>query len=257
MDDIIFSLEGYELLLSVYAFAGLLVIPYCARYLLRLVPAFADMGQLNRRVAETQKARKFYNEIQQRSKFWGFIAQFAVYLCIVPFFITAESQPWWRIPLDVFIILMFYDFFYYLIHRFLFHDGGPGPGPLIWVHAVHHRIHNPCRHDSAYLHPVETFAGNLLYGASIGDLGWLMGDFHVLTILITAIAYSEINLHNHDLQEVDRFPYRYLKYMSFMHHVHHSRFTAGNYATISLFYDWLFGTYDTGKGWGKNKDSDI
>lgn len=257
MDDITFSLEGYEWLLSVYVFVGLLVIPYFARYLFRLVPVFADMGELNREAAEKQKTRKFYNEIQRRSKFWGFIAQIIVYLFIVPFFITAEAQPWWRIPLDVFIILMFYDFFYYLIHRFLFHDGGLGPGPLIWVHAVHHRMHNPCRYDSAYLHPVETSAGILLYGASIGVLGWLMGDFHVLTILITAIAYSEINLHNHDLQEVDRFPYKYLKYMSFMHHVHHSRFTAGNYATISLFYDWLFGTYDTGKGWGKNKDSDV
>jgi sterol desaturase/sphingolipid hydroxylase (fatty acid hydroxylase superfamily) len=41
--------------------------------------------------------------------------------------------------------------------------------------------------------------------------------------------------------------------MSDMHHVHHARFIGGNFATISLFYDWLFGTYDTGDGWGKRK----
>ncbi len=59
------------------------------------------------------------------------------------------------------------------------------------------------------------------------------------------------NRRNHDLMEEDRFPFKYLKYMSFMHHVHHARFTAGNFATISLFYDWLFGTYDTGNGYKK------
>ena len=53
--------------------------------------------------------------------------------------------------------------------------------------------------------------------------------------------------------EVDRFPFKYLKYMSDMHHVHHARFVGGNFATISLFYDWLFRTYDTGDGWGPHK----
>ena len=34
-----------------------------------------------------------------------------------------------------------------------------------------------------------------------------------------------------------------------MHHNHHARFTGGNFATITLLYDWLFGTIDYGKGW--------
>nr|WP_241696029.1 sterol desaturase family protein [Solimonas terrae] len=149
---------------------------------------------------------------------------------------------------------MVYDFFYYLTHRFAFHDGGFGPGPLMWVHAIHHQNRNPCRMDSNYLHPLETSIGVALYGVTVGVLGWLMGDFHIVTLIITTIAFSEINLHNHDLMETpDRFPYRYLRYMSRMHHVHHSRFTTGNFATITLFYDWLFGTYDTGNGWGRGK----
>jgi len=32
-----------------------------------------------------------------------------------------------------------------------------------------------------------------------------------------------------------------------MHHNHHATFTGGNYATISLLYDWMFGTLDDGK----------
>jgi sterol desaturase/sphingolipid hydroxylase (fatty acid hydroxylase superfamily) len=34
--------------------------------------------------------------------------------------------------------------------------------------------------------------------------------------------------------------------MAFMHHNHHAKFTGGNFATISLLYDWMFGTLDYG-----------
>ena len=33
-----------------------------------------------------------------------------------------------------------------------------------------------------------------------------------------------------------------------MHHNHHARFTGGNFATITLLYDWMFGTLDHGDG---------
>lgn len=71
-----------------------------------------------------------------------------------------------------------------------------------------------------------------------------MGRFHVATIVITWVAFSEINQHNHDLWTADRFPFKYLKTMSVMHHNHHASFTGGNFATISLLYDWIFGTLD-------------
>ena len=90
-----------------------------------------------------------------------------------------------------------------------------------------------------------------LYAASIFVLSLIMGEFHVLTIIITWVAFSENNNHNHDLWEEERAPYKYLSFMSKMHHYHHAKFTGGNFATISLFYDWLFGTYDTGNGYKK------
>ncbi len=92
-----------------------------------------------------------------------------------------------------------------------------------------------------------------LYVATLFVLSHLWHPFHVATIIITWVAFSEINLHNHDLWKANKFPFKYLNYMSVMHHHHHAKFTGGNFATISLFYDWLFGTYDTGKGYGKNK----
>lgn len=241
-----------EWLLSLYVLAGALAVFIAGRYLLLAIPSLKATQQLNVAAAQTRVQRDSYNQIQKRSRFWGLMTQLAVFLLVIPFSVTLQPQPWWEVLLDIFIILMVYDFFYYLVHRFLFHDGPLG-APLKWVHAVHHRMQNPCRMDSAYLHPIETCAGIALYAATIGMLAFLMGEFHVVTTIVTFVAFSAINQHNHDLMEVDSFPFRYLKYMSDMHHVHHARFVGGNFATISLFYDWLFGTYDTGDGWGRHK----
>jgi hypothetical protein len=149
------------------------------------------------------------------------MTQLVVFLLVIPFSVTLAPQPWWEILLDIFIILMVYDFFYYLVHRFLFHDGPLG-APLKWVHAAHHQMKNPCRKDSAYLHPFKTCLGIALYAATIGVLAIIMGEFHIVSTSVTFVAFSAINQHNHDLMEVDRFPFRFLKYMSDMHHVHHA-----------------------------------
>ena len=89
--------------------------------------------------------------------------------------LTIEAQPWWKMAADIVIILMFYDFFYYLTHRFLFHDSRLLGGPLMWVHAVHHRQHNPCRMDSSFIHPLEVALGLGLYVASIFVLSRILG----------------------------------------------------------------------------------
>ena len=245
-------LQRGEWLLSLCVALGALSVFIIGKYLLLLSPALNQTRQLNIEAARDRVSRSFYPPIQKRSKFWGLMTQLCVFTLVVPFSVTAAAKPWWQVLLDIFVILMVYDFFYYLVHRFLFHDGPLG-APLKWVHAVHHQMKNPCRMDSSYLHPIETSLGIALYAATFGTLALLMGPFNVVTAVVTFVAFSAINQHNHDLMEVDRFPFRYLKYMSDMHHVHHARFTGGNFATISLFYDWLFGTYDTGAGWGERK----
>ena len=249
MDTSIFSsiLEHYQGLLSLYAAVGIMAVTFIGKRVLLLIPAIRQTQALNKQASEERISRSFYPRVQKRVHFWGLLTDAAIFVLVLPFCLTLEAQPWWKFLLDIFVILMVYDFFYYLTHRFLFHDGPLG-GPLIWVHAVHHQQRNPCRMDSSYLHPLEPVMGLALYAGTIDVLALVMGPFHVATIVITWVAFSEINLHNHDLMEVDRPPYKYLKYMSFMHHVHHAKFTAGNFATISLLYDWLFGTYDTGEG---------
>ena len=251
MDKSFFSTLAaeYHWGLSLIMALCVMVIPKISSMALTRFSGFKEIHDLNHEVVERNSNRPIWVKNQAMNRKWGAFFVAVIYICIIPFVITDAPQAWWTYFTDIFIILMVYDFFYYLTHRFLFHDGGP----LVWMHAIHHQQKNPCRQDSSYIHPLEVAMGLGLYVGTVIGLSFIMGDFHIVTLVLTWIAFSEINLHNHDRQETDRFPFKYLKYASHMHHVHHSRFISGNFATISLLYDWMFGTLDNGDGWGKHK----
>ena len=240
-------LADYQWQLSLMAFVGIMGGSFLAKQLLvLLVPTFREASRVNKAAYADKMEKPAYAANQRWNRKWSPLNLVVIFGLILPFCLTLDAQPWWQMLLDMVVILMFYDFFYYLVHRYLFHDAGFLGGPLIWVHGVHHRQHNPCRGDSSYIHPIEVMMGLGLYAASIFVLSRFMGDFHVLTIIVTWIAFSEINLHNHDLWKADKFPFKYLNTMSVMHHNHHAKFTGGNFATITLLYDWMFGTLDYG-----------
>jgi sterol desaturase/sphingolipid hydroxylase (fatty acid hydroxylase superfamily) len=238
--------ENYHWQLSLLTFAGIMATDFIGKQLLVLVPTIREANQLNQAAFQARMKKPEYAANQKWNRKWGLLDQAVIFALIMPFCLTLDPQPWWKMLLDIVVILMFYDFFYYLVHRFLFHDSGFLGGPLVWMHAIHHRQHDPCRMDSSYIHPLEVAMGLGLYAGSIFVLSRFMGNFHVATIIITWTAFSQINLHNHDLWTADRFPFKYLNTMSVMHHNHHAKFTGGNFATISLLYDWMFGTLDFG-----------
>lgn len=241
--------DAYQWKLSLYAGLGILAVVVVLKVIARIEPTFRAAGDLNNSTYRKKMEKAFYSENQKWNQKWGLFFIAVIFGGILPFCLTLEAQPVWEMLLDMVVILMVYDFFYYLTHRFLFHDSGFFGGPLMWVHAVHHRQHNPCRQDSSFIHPIEVAIGLGLYVATIFGLTFVLGNFHVVTLVVTWVAFNQINLHNHDLWEADKFPFRYLNTMSVMHHNHHARFTGGNFATITLLYDWMFGTLDKGKGY--------
>lgn len=243
----------YEWKLTIIVALGLIALTVGSTLLARLVPSIGAASKLNAETYKAKMQKPAYAANQAWNRKWSTIFTALVFVGILPFCLSPAQQPWTRIARDVFIILMFYDFFYYFTHRYLFHDNGVLGGPLKWMHAVHHRQHNPCRNDSSYIHPLEIAVGLGLYIASIVVLSLLLGGFHVVTIIVTFFAFTTINLHNHNLWVEDRLLGGYLGYVSRMHHNHHARFTGGNYATITLLYDWMFGTLDNGEGWQKKK----
>jgi sterol desaturase/sphingolipid hydroxylase (fatty acid hydroxylase superfamily) len=253
MPEILAALpEAYRWDLSLYTALGIAAVTVAGKFLLMRVPTIRAAAAQNAAAYAEKMQKPAYAENQRWNRKWGLAFWGVIFVAILPWCLTMEAQPLWRIMLDCVAILMVYDFFYYLAHRFLFHDEGFFGGPLLWVHAYHHRQKNPCRGDSSYIHPLEVAIGLGLYVGTIVLLSHFMGNFHVATVVITWVAFSQINLHNHDLWEADRFPFRYLKTMSVMHHNHHHSFTGGNFATISLLYDWMFGTLDyTGERKGR------
>lgn len=237
----------YELYLSLIMAAGIMFFRFVVGPILSQFGGFKEIATLNKQATDELSKKAFWTENQKMNRRWGGAFFVVIFTAIIPFVISFESMPWWQFFIDSFVILMVYDFIYYITHRFLFHDGGP----LVWMHAVHHQMRNPCRMDASYIHPLEVAIGLGEYMGTVVLLSFFMGDFHLYTLLFTWMVFSEVNQHNHDRQESDKFPFKYLKYAADMHHVHHSRFTSGNYATISLLYDWMFGTLDHGKGWKK------
>lgn len=240
--------QAYQWQLSLYAGLGIIALSLAGR-LFHVVPTIGAAAKLNADTLARKMEKKSYADNQKWNRKWGAIFVLIIFAGIIPFCLSPGAQPWWKVLLDIVVVLMVYDFFYYLMHRFLFHDSSFLGGPLTWVHAVHHRQHNPCRMDASYIHPIEVACGLGLFVATIFGLSFLLGNFHPVTLVITWVAFSQINLHNHTLWENDRFPFRYMHYLSEMHHHHHARFTGGNFATITLLFDWMFGTLDD--GWDK------
>ena len=241
MDNIINSLAAqYHWQAALLTLAGIILLTKAAKFLAFRVPALAATRQTNLDVDREKLAKPKYPPMVRASQRVGLAVNVAFFLLLLPWVVTLQPQPLWKGALDIVLILMVYDFFYYLAHRFWFH----GQGRMRQVHAVHHQARNPSHIDGFYVHPLETLVGLGLFCATIGMLGALLGPFHVVTLVLTYVIYTQLNTINHTRVDLPRFPYRTLNWIVAKHHVHHENMHKGNYATITLLYDKLFGTLD-------------
>jgi len=232
--------EHYNILGSAAALACIVVITVIGKKLAFGIPALAEMRRRNREQDKEKWAREKYPPMVRSTQKVGMYCNATFFTLLLPFCVTFSPQPLWEVFLDIFIILMFYDFLYYLSHRFWFH----GNGAMRQVHAVHHQARNPTYLDAHYVHPLETFVGLALYMGSIILLAVLLGPFHLATIVVTFLIFFQLNQINHTFVDLPYFPFKTLSWITAKHHVHHENMHKGNYATITLFYDKIFGTLD-------------
>jgi sterol desaturase/sphingolipid hydroxylase (fatty acid hydroxylase superfamily) len=235
-----YAWEHYNLLGSALALAGIIVITIVGKRLIFSVPALGNMRQANKEQDKPKWKMEKYPPVVRATQKVGMLCNVTFFTLILPFCITFTPQPFWEVLLDIFIILMFYDFLYYVSHRFWFH----GQGRMRKIHAVHHQARSPTYLDAHYVHPFETFVGLSLYMGSIVVLTAVMGQFHIATIIVTFLIFFQINQINHTYVDLPRFPFKTLNWIVAKHHVHHENMHKGNYATITLFYDKVFGTLD-------------
>ncbi len=148
--------------------------------------------------------------------------------------VGSSDASWGWIALHVVGVLLVYDFFYYLMHRFAFHQWTL----LRRVHVVHHHVRHPHAVDSLYLHPVENFLGLALLYSCIAA----MGPLHPAAFIIVVTVHSWLNILVHAGLDLPRFPFRALSFLARKHDLHHVSMKGGNYASLTPIYDLLFGT---------------
>jgi sterol desaturase/sphingolipid hydroxylase (fatty acid hydroxylase superfamily) len=214
------------------------------QFLIFRIPSIAQAREINNAMNKEKwrnKAKKYHHRVKSSQRI-GLTVNLAFFVGIMPFLVTLEPQPWYRIALDVFLIMMIYDFCYYLTHRFVFH----GKGYFHKVHAVHHQARSRVSSiDSHLLHPAEICIGIALFYVVTTLFCIAAGEpFHIATIVIATVIYTQINQINHCKIDLHSFPWRTLNWIAIRHDAHHIDMQKGNYATITLFYDMLFGTLE-------------
>ncbi|MCP4005027.1 MAG: sterol desaturase family protein [bacterium] len=161
---------------------------------------------------------------------------FMIGCCLVfsSFLIYTSEVALWRIPLEIAVVIVIYDFIYYAVHRYPFHEWKM----LREVHAVHHQTRHPRGVDSLLLHPAETCIGLGAFLISVA----LIGGVHYLSFAVLFIGYTTLNVINHAGLNFQRFPLRIMGWLAVKHDKHHRRDFAGNYAFLTTIPDTLFGT---------------
>ncbi len=169
----------------------------------------------------------------------GLIVNGAFLLALCPLVVTLDAMPWWRYIADVALVLMVYDFFYYLVHRYIFH------GPIMKkIHGLHHQARSPSWSDALYVHSTETFIGLGMFIACLSLIGFALGGIHAATVAVTYLIYVQLNTINHTKFNLDYFPFKTVNYLTTKHHIHHENMNMGNYGSITPLYDWMFRTLD-------------
>lgn len=233
-------LEYYNWLGALLTFIGIAALTRIGKFLAFKTPALARMREINLERDREKLALEKYPPMVKASQKVGLYCNIVFFIGILPFAVTLHAQPVWLMLLHVAAILMFYDFFYYLMHRFWFH----GNGKMRRIHAVHHQARSPTHIDAHYVHPLETFLGLGLFFVCIPVLALALGPFHAATLTLTYVVYVQLNTINHTFVDLPFFPFRTLNYITDKHHRHHENMNMGNYSTVTLLYDKIFGTYE-------------
>lgn len=67
---------------------------------------------------------------------------------------------------------------------------------------------------------------------------------HAVSMAVATLVFTQVNTINHTFVHLPRFPWRTLDRITSLHAAHHVDMNRGNYATLTMLYDWLFGTLE-------------
>lgn len=199
------------------------------------------MREWNRSEDKAKMAKPKWKPIAKSNAKIGGATLLFLIIVAAPFTLTLSSMPVWRYLVDIAVLLLVYDFIYYLTHRFWFHGNWM---PMRKIHALHHQARSPSWSDSHYVHPVETFIGLTIFVISLFVASAIMGDIHAVVAGTGYVIWTQLNIINHTKFDLDFPPFRTIDFLTTKHHIHHIDMHHGNYGSISPLYDWMFRTLD-------------
>jgi len=203
---------------------------------------FADMRAQNSVADKPKLARDQYREAVKVNDKLGLYTNLAFLLLGLPWVVSLDARPIWQHLLEIIAILAIFDFMYYWTHRSLFHGN-----PMRKIHALHHQARKPTHIDAHYVHPLETFIGLSLFLVSMPMLALIEGaPLNAFSAAIATLIFTQVNTLNHVWTNLpqDKWLFRTVDYITGVHHAHHVDMNHGNFATLTMFYDKLFGTFE-------------
>jgi len=231
---------SYDWKAALAFFATLYLLTVVGRFLVFRIPAFARMRELNREADRKKLSRDRFRKAVASNNKAGLLTNVVFYVAVLPFCVSLAPRPLWRHVVDIAAVLMVFDFFYYLTHRFLFHGRA-----LRKVHALHHQAHTPTYIDALYVHPLETFIGLVLYLGSIPLIAAVTGaPLSAFSMAVATLIFTQLNTINHTYVNLPHFPFATVSRITWIHAAHHVDMNRGNYATLTMLYDWMFGTLE-------------
>jgi sterol desaturase/sphingolipid hydroxylase (fatty acid hydroxylase superfamily) len=150
--------------------------------------------------------------------------------------ISDAPAAWTTIAFEALATLVLYDFLYYAMHRWLFHE---------WtlmrsVHIVHHTNKFPTSFESLYGHPLEFSLGIVLLMTCTA----IVGPVSVPAFAVIFSVFSFFNIVIHSGLDFRQPGLRVFAILARKHARHHSSMRAGNYASITPLPDILFRTHE-------------
>lgn len=231
---------SYDWKAALVFLATLVALTVLGHFLAFRVPALQRMREQNREADRAKLSRQRYSDAVRANTRAALLTNAAFYLAVLPFCLSLEPRPLWRQALDAVAVLMVFDFLYYLTHRFLFHGKA-----LRKVHALHHQARTPTYVDALYVHPLETAIGLVLFLGSMPLIAALTGGpLNAFSMAVATLIFTQLNTINHTYVNLPYFPFRTLSRITAIHAAHHVDMNQGNYATLTMVYDRLFGTFE-------------
>ena len=95
------------------------------------------------------------------------------------------------------------------------------------------------------MHPLETIIGLGLFLMSIPLVALIGGaPLNAFAAAFATLVFTQLNTVNHAYVNLPYFPFKAIDHFTSIHAAHHVDMDRGNYATMTMMYDWAFGTLE-------------